>query len=170
MRIIICIANTRFLSEEFEANLEGKTPSNGRREDPAALPPLLGRGMKPRPATKGATPPWNPLERFICPVACHGAYEPLVNPSVEQTLTTWAAALGIKSPPGVVRDKDGVKIVRYGRETDNVALTALYIEGQGHGWPGGGNSNLPERWIGPRIDRIHATDIIWDFFKKFSRK
>ncbi len=34
-------------------NLEGKTPSNGRREDPAALPPLLGRGMKPRPATKG---------------------------------------------------------------------------------------------------------------------
>jgi polyhydroxybutyrate depolymerase len=93
-----------------------------------------------------------------------------VNPSVEQTLTTWAAALGIKSPPGVVQDKDGVKIVRYGRETDTVALTALYIEGQGHGWPGGGNSNLPERWIGPRVDRIHATDIIWDFFKKFSRK
>ena len=58
-------------------NLEGKTPSNGRREDPAALPPLLGRGMKPRPATKGATPPWNPLERFR--VASHGAYEPLVN-------------------------------------------------------------------------------------------
>jgi len=34
------------------------------------------RGMKPRPATKGATPPWNPLERF--PVASHGAYKPLV--------------------------------------------------------------------------------------------
>jgi hypothetical protein len=61
---------------EAKVNLEGKTPSNGRREDPAALPPLLGRGIKPRPATKGATPPWNPLERF--PVASHGAYEPLV--------------------------------------------------------------------------------------------
>ena len=44
---------------EAKVNLEGKTPSNGRREDPAALPPLLGRGIKPRPATKGATPPWN---------------------------------------------------------------------------------------------------------------
>jgi len=63
-------------SVHLNVNLEGKTPSNGRREDPAALPPLLGRGMKPRPATKGATPPWNPLERF--PVASHGAYEPLV--------------------------------------------------------------------------------------------
>jgi len=59
-----------------EVNLEGKTPSNGRREDPAALPPLLGRGMQPRPATKGATPPWNPLERF--PAASRGACEPLV--------------------------------------------------------------------------------------------
>jgi hypothetical protein len=28
------------------------------------------RGRNPRPATKGATPPWNPLERF--PVASHG--------------------------------------------------------------------------------------------------
>ena len=65
------------ISTGQEANLEGKTPSNGRREDPAALTPLLGRGMKPRPATKGATPPWNPLERF--PVASHAAYEPLVN-------------------------------------------------------------------------------------------
>jgi len=79
--------NIRFLNEALhqtkwqgpEVNLEGKTPSNGRREDPAALPPLLGQGMKPRPATKGATPPWNPLERF--PVASHGAYEPLVTPT-----------------------------------------------------------------------------------------
>ena len=37
-------------------NSEGKTPSDAR-----ALPPLLGRGLKPRPATKGATPPWDPL-------------------------------------------------------------------------------------------------------------
>ena len=59
-----------------KVNLEGKTPSNGRREDPAALPPFLGRGMKPRPSTKGATPPWIPLERL--PVASHGASSPLV--------------------------------------------------------------------------------------------
>ena len=50
-----------------EVNSEGKTPSDGRTVLPPevqngfALPPLLGRGMKPRPATKGATPPWDPL-------------------------------------------------------------------------------------------------------------
>ncbi len=29
----------------------------------------LGRGINPRPPTKGATPPWNPLEQF--PVIGH---------------------------------------------------------------------------------------------------
>jgi len=33
--------------------------------------------MKPRPSTKGATPPWIPLERL--PVASHGASSPLGN-------------------------------------------------------------------------------------------
>jgi hypothetical protein len=36
-------------------------PSNGHREDPVALPPFLGRGVPPRPSTKGAAPPWIPL-------------------------------------------------------------------------------------------------------------
>src|SRR4030042_153801 len=36
-----------------EVNSEGKTPSDGRRTPSYALPPLLGRGMKPRPATRG---------------------------------------------------------------------------------------------------------------------
>jgi len=92
------------------------------------------------------------------------------NPSVEQTLITWASALGIKGPPTVIQDKGGVKIIRYGRETDAAFLTAVYIEGQGHGWPGAKDSSLPERWIGPSVDRVKATDLIWDFFKKLRRR
>jgi polyhydroxybutyrate depolymerase len=92
-----------------------------------------------------------------------------VNPPVAQTLATWAEALGIAGPPRNTQDSNGVKIVRYGQETDAASLTVLYIEGQGHGWPGGEDSKLPERWIGPSVDRIHATDVIWDFFKKYKK-
>jgi len=88
--------------------LDGKTPSNGRREDPAALPPLLGRGKKPRPATKGATPPWNPLERLICPVACHGEYQPLV--SIEFLRGRSGKVTGFKL--GVDEEQGGIEFVR----------------------------------------------------------
>jgi hypothetical protein len=98
----IAMGTERFDSDidlYVQVNLEGKTPSNGRREDPAghswketltmgflptvaslpaffprsifprillqtqrsALEARLGRGVPPRPATKGAAPPWIPL-------------------------------------------------------------------------------------------------------------
>jgi hypothetical protein len=77
LELVVIEGKRKIHAGNEKVNLEGKTPSNGRLEDPAALPPLIGRRMKPRPATKGAAPPWNPLERF--PVASHRAYEPLVN-------------------------------------------------------------------------------------------
>ncbi len=45
----------------LDINSEGKTPSDVRPISSASLPPLLGRGIPPRPATKEAAPPWNPL-------------------------------------------------------------------------------------------------------------
>jgi hypothetical protein len=51
-------------------------PSDARPISSASLPPLLGRGMKPRPATAGSYPLGSPNERL--PVASHGAYSPLV--------------------------------------------------------------------------------------------
>jgi len=56
------LAGVRVTTNGIGVNSEGKTPSDGRRIPSDALPPLLGRGMKPRPATKGAAPPWNPLQ------------------------------------------------------------------------------------------------------------
>jgi polyhydroxybutyrate depolymerase len=92
-----------------------------------------------------------------------------VNPPVVQTLAAWAKALGIADPPRTTQNSDGVKTVLYGQETSAACLTVLYIEGQGHGWPGGEDSKVPESWIGPTVDRIHATDVIWDFFRKYKR-
>jgi hypothetical protein len=43
---------------EIRSQLGGADPF---RRSLRSLPPLLGRSMIPRPATKGAAPPWNPL-------------------------------------------------------------------------------------------------------------
>ena len=88
-------------------------------------------------------------------------------PPVVQTLSRWAKALGLTTPASVVRDKDGLKIMRYGDENGSSSLTAWFIEGQGHGWPGGSESGLPALLIGPAVGTVKATDVIWDFFKKY---
>jgi poly(3-hydroxybutyrate) depolymerase len=92
-----------------------------------------------------------------------------IQPSVEQTLQKWAKALGATSSPRFVQDKDGNKILRYGQENDPASLTAWYIEGQGHGWPGDRESGLPTRWIGPATNMVNATDVIWEFFRRHRR-
>jgi uncharacterized repeat protein (TIGR04076 family) len=64
-----------------KVNSEGEPlrvpPSDAWPISSASLPPLLGRGMKPRPATEGSYPLGSPNERL--PAASHGAYSPLVN-------------------------------------------------------------------------------------------
>jgi polyhydroxybutyrate depolymerase len=102
--------------------------------------PLEGGGMRP---------PWGLLRAV---------------PSVEETLTTWAKALGCPAEAETVQDKDGLKIVRYGPK-QGVALTAYTIAGQGHNWPGGKEGGLPERLLGPSVDFVNLTDVVWDFFK-----
>lgn len=87
-----------------------------------------------------------------------------VQPSVRQTLERWARAIGATGKPAVVREGGGLKVVRYGRGEGPASLTVVYIEGHGHGWPGGGDPGLLERWIGPSLGTFHATDAIWEFF------
>ena len=60
---------TRAPARGWEANLEGKPPSNGPLKDSAALPPFRHRPLKIRGrcATKGKTPLWDPFERLAAP-------------------------------------------------------------------------------------------------------
>jgi polyhydroxybutyrate depolymerase len=45
-------------------------------------------------------------------------------------------------------------------------LPTLYLVGTG--WPGG-QELLPARLMGPRSDKVNATDLIWEFFEKHTR-
>ena len=87
-------------------------------------------------------------------------------PPVLDTVTNWAQTLGCAMEPKTVKNKDGVKIVRYGPGKGGATLTVYYIEGQGHGWPGG-EDVLPERMVGPTVYTVNATDAIWEFFSRY---
>jgi polyhydroxybutyrate depolymerase len=89
-------------------------------------------------------------------------------PPVSQTLQRWARAIGC-DPEGKLRsDENGVKIVDYGPGRRGATLTAYFLSGHGHGWPGGSDV-LPERLIGPSATSIKATDLIWEFFRDKTR-
>ena len=84
------------------------------------------------------------------------------------SLAKWAAAIGCSTTPELVSNKGGVKTVIYRSKNHAPTLTAQYIEGQGHGWPGG-ESMLPEKLVGPNNPKFKATDAIWAFFSKHKK-
>lgn len=90
-------------------------------------------------------------------------------PPVAESLAKWAKAIGADTEPKTVRDKDGVKVVEYVAGKGGATLTAYYIEGQGHNWPGG-KEMLSPKLMGPSSDKVNATDLIWEFFEKQSKK
>ena len=56
---------------------------------------------------------------------------------VAEYLAKWAKAIGCETEPIQVSNEGGLKTVEYRPKTDGPKLTAIYIEGQGHAWPGG---------------------------------
>ncbi|MGE0608803.1 MAG: PHB depolymerase family esterase [Pirellulales bacterium] len=87
------------------------------------------------------------------------------NVPVSDYLTNWAKAIGCSTEPKTLSKADSLKKQEYpSLQPDGPTLTAIYIEGHGHEWPGG-NSGLPERIIGPKTNKLNAVDTIWDFFQ-----
>lgn len=86
------------------------------------------------------------------------------NGPVADYLTGWAKALGCETEPKAVSEKDGLRRVQYPSKSDGPTLSVIYIEGQGHTWPGG-KATLPESVMGPTTDKLNATDAIWEFFR-----
>jgi polyhydroxybutyrate depolymerase len=86
-------------------------------------------------------------------------------PPVQETLEKWAIALGCPREAKTVREKEGVKIVRFGPNKEGGELVAYTIEGLGHHWPGG-KGGLTKRIAGEPSNKVRATDVIWDFFVK----
>ncbi len=89
-------------------------------------------------------------------------------PPMERTLENWSKAQGCPYEAKVRKDENGVKVVDYGPGTDGVMFTVVYIEGHGHGWPGG-KALLNSAMMGPISSKVDATDMIWDFFREKTR-
>lgn len=86
---------------------------------------------------------------------------------VAEFLAVWAKGLGCAAEPKPVSEKDGVRTVEYPPgQPGGPSLTAIYIDGHGHAYPGGKESGLPENVLGPNLKKLNATDVIWDFFRK----
>lgn len=90
------------------------------------------------------------------------------NPPVAKPLAAWATAIGCSIDPKIVSDSDGLKKVVYPSTNGGPTLTVIYIDGQGHNWPGG-KSLLPESMVGPVTKHLDATKALWEFFKRASR-
>ncbi len=87
------------------------------------------------------------------------------NPPIAETLAAWAKALGCEPEPKTLSDVGGLKTLEYPSKSGGPTLTAIYIDGQGHNWPGG-TQTLPESMVGPVTTKLNATDALWDFFKR----
>jgi polyhydroxybutyrate depolymerase len=79
-------------------------------------------------------------------------------------IAAWSSALGCAPVAQTVRADAGVRAERYGDCRDGAQLLVWYLLGQGHAWPMGKDSGLPESVMGPNPTRINATHEIWEFF------
>lgn len=87
-------------------------------------------------------------------------------PAVAITLTAWAQAIGCRASATTLSDKDGVRIDHYESLTGGPTLTAYFLAGHGHAWPGSAGDPMPERYLGPVKASINATDVVWGFCKR----
>ncbi|HEV3272302.1 MAG TPA: PHB depolymerase family esterase [Candidatus Methylacidiphilales bacterium] len=84
-------------------------------------------------------------------------------PPVQESVDIWARLDGCPPDPQVVRDANGVRVLRYGPGRDQSEVLFTTIEGNGHHWPGSVEP-LPHFVSGPSLDPFNATDRIWKFF------
>ena len=88
-----------------------------------------------------------------------------VRKPIAEPLAKWAAAIDCQTEPTLVSDAEGVRKMEYAsRSSSGSTLTVLYLEGQGHQWPGG-TASLPGSVMGPNASQFDATDAIWRFFR-----
>ena len=111
-------------------------------------------------------------------IAFHGTADPIVNylgqPGREgfslPNISDWAAALAVKhncvSDASLLLADGKVRGVQYSNCTDGAEVVLYTVEGGGHTWPGG--EPLPEWLTGITSQDIDATQMMWDFFTRFS--
>ncbi len=133
--------------------------ASARADLVAALAPVAGHcWIDPKPSRPiptlymiGTDDPLVPLGGGA--VKLPWANRPAERPPVAETLTRWAAAIGCDS-----------RVVGDGVIPGPVEFRVRFVEGHGHHWPGG-KGRLGERLGGPSTDRVHANELIGEFFR-----
>ena len=82
-----------------------------------------------------------------------------VKPTVRDTLSRWATALGLPAEPSLMEVTGGVRREAWTGDL----LEARFIDGLGHHWPGG-RAGLNPRIAGPATSTVDATAAIAAFF------
>jgi len=86
-------------------------------------------------------------------------------PPVRESILKWANALGCPMTPESVTELNGVRTETYGPGRNGTKVIYISVDGLGHTWAGG-RSLLPESMVGKTSNRLKATDVIWEFFRK----
>jgi polyhydroxybutyrate depolymerase len=86
-------------------------------------------------------------------------------PPVLDSVLKWSRAAGCPEAPTRVSTTNGVRTELRSAGTNRAEVVFITVEGLGHTWAGGA-SLLPETLVGKRTDKIRATDVLWEFFRK----
>ncbi len=95
--------------------------------------------------------------------------------SAEDTARFWAEKNScdpspmVKNFPDTVKDGTTVTQILYTHCKQNADVILYKINNGGHAWPGGWQY-LPKILVGKTAQDINATEIIWEFFKRHSKK
>lgn len=85
-------------------------------------------------------------------------------PPPSEGIAAWAHSLGCTQAAVTEQDTPDLRIDKFGNCRDGATFTIWFLKGQGHAWPGGQESGLPESVMGPNTTKVNATDVIWQFF------
>jgi len=84
-------------------------------------------------------------------------------PPVVRNVRRWAKALGCRERPLRHHFDPKAWSQDYGPAEGDVRFRALFLVGQGHGWPGGRETALRKILLGPNPKTVDATAYVWKF-------
>jgi polyhydroxybutyrate depolymerase len=92
-------------------------------------------------------------------------------PSVDVNIKTCCTFNGCGQVPQeteLPKAKDKYKVIKadYGKGTSGAEVVLYTIDGGGHTWPGRAAPTL----LGPATHNLVANEVIWDFFRRYSRE
>jgi polyhydroxybutyrate depolymerase len=114
----------------------------------------------------GTVDPLNLIEGGVPKLATGGSDKIRAKPKppVRDSILKWVGAVGAAATPRTTTEANGVRTETYGPGRDGTDVVYVSVEGLGHTWAGG-KSLLPAFLVGPRSDKLKATDLIWEFFQ-----